>query len=71
MEWIRQNIANFGGDPSRITMWGQSAGAASTDVRKPRFDCFSFHTCFYISSFIVRRRNLSQSTYLKANTLDP
>ncbi|KAG4424053.1 hypothetical protein IFR04_002749 [Cadophora malorum] len=31
MEWVRSNIANFGGDTSRITMWGQSAGAASTD----------------------------------------
>ncbi|KAI0125069.1 carboxylesterase [Xylariales sp. AK1849] len=32
MEWVRTNIANFGGDPSRIVMFGQSAGAASTDL---------------------------------------
>ncbi|KAI1766594.1 carboxylesterase [Hypoxylon sp. FL1150] len=31
IEWVRDNIKQFGGDPGKITLWGQSAGSAIID----------------------------------------
>ncbi|HQS96527.1 MAG: carboxylesterase [Novosphingobium sp. 17-62-19] len=32
LAWVRQNVAEFGGDPSRVLVYGQSGGGAKTSV---------------------------------------
>ncbi|PYH89954.1 carboxylesterase, type B [Aspergillus ellipticus CBS 707.79] len=33
VEWLYDNIAEFGGNPDQMVLWGQSAGAGSVDIQ--------------------------------------
>ncbi|TFK27680.1 carotenoid ester lipase precursor [Coprinopsis marcescibilis] len=36
--WIQKYIRNFGGDPSKVTIWGESAGAISVALHMVAYD---------------------------------
>lgn len=38
LHWVRENIGAFGGDASRVTIWGESAGAASVGFHLVAYD---------------------------------
>lgn len=54
VEWVRDNIAAFGGDPQRMVLAGQSAGSASLDLYS-----FAYASDPIVSGFIMQSGTLA------------
>jgi acetylcholinesterase len=53
LEWVRDNIAAFGGNPGRIIQWGRSAASTATDIH----------------AYAFRDNPIAQGYYLQSGTI--
>lgn len=63
IEWVRDNIAAFGGDPSRITLFGQSAGSQAID-----FYSYAFLSDPIVAGLILESGTTALGVYPKNQT---
>jgi para-nitrobenzyl esterase len=77
LEWVRDNIANFGGDPGNVTVFGCSGGGMKTSalLATPTatglFDKAIIESGPYVRGIPVERATKFTEQFLRALDLDP
>ncbi|KAF8824921.1 hypothetical protein HHX47_DHR7000292 [Lentinula edodes] len=60
LRWVQSHISKFGGDPSKVTIWGESADAAALEIVNGNVNVAGFYGTFVFvpvvdGSFITQR----------------